>query len=411
METTSRSNPIHRPSSTAPRRAFTLVELLVVILIIAILIALLVPVIAGAIKSANAAKCVTDINQLATALTSFKSTYGDFPPSRILIHESGFYDCGSQGASTTSVASLYGDTRTDISVAALNQRSLRYLQKFFPRATVFTSIPQPNPPIPWPAGPAYDINQTDGMVNANTFMLTGDECLVFFLGGMPQFTTGSSGETVIGMQGFARDPSNPFNWQSTSRTQQTFQFLGGRLVDPDGDGFPSYLDTYGSANDVEARPYAFFASYSGGNYDPNDCNTLSVVDPFSFTHWVDPHGQDDAYARTFGVNFPQSSSSVTSCYPGATSLSPGPNPYTVSAPAFPSGLQRVVWHNSESFQIISAGADQLFGIGGSFSTSTNAGTLAYPDAGGYCPGSGSNGLGSRSAENDNLSNFYSARFQ
>ena len=60
-------------------------ELLVVILILAILIALLLPAINAALRTAKNAAVGGEINQLAQALASFKTKYGDYPPSRILL--------------------------------------------------------------------------------------------------------------------------------------------------------------------------------------------------------------------------------------------------------------------------------------------------------------------------------------
>lgn len=406
---------MHQTRSNRNDCAFTMVELLVVILIIAILVGLLVPVIIGAVRTANAARCVADINNFQTAMTQFKSTFGDFPPSRILIYESGYYPVsvpppGSALLPTTPIANVYQDARADASMGSLTQRSVRYLQKFWPRCVLFNTTDYTKA-VPW------DINgdgQVGGWVNGSfnqwhPFMLTGDECLVFFLGGQAQFTVGSSGETVIGMQGFSRDPANPFNWLSTSRTTPTFQFNGGRLVDPDGDRFPSYLDTYGST-DPGSRPYAYFASYGGGNYDPNDCNTDIGHDEFSPTRYINTqHAVDDGFFRAFNVAYPVNATGGNSCYGSFAAVSVGPNPYTASAPAFQTGLARVVWQNPDSFQIVSAGSDQVFGVGGSFSTTANAGSLANTDNGGLC--SGPNGQPSRSPENDNLTNFYNSRLQ
>ena len=78
----------HRPNRTG----FTLIELLMVILIIAGLIAILVPTVFAAFRKAKEAQVASEMNNLATALASFKNIYGDYPPSRIILCERG-YNC------------------------------------------------------------------------------------------------------------------------------------------------------------------------------------------------------------------------------------------------------------------------------------------------------------------------------
>lgn len=58
-------------SSPSPRRAFTLVELLVVIGIIAVLIAILMPVLSKARAAANKTKCLSNMRSLALAQTLY----------------------------------------------------------------------------------------------------------------------------------------------------------------------------------------------------------------------------------------------------------------------------------------------------------------------------------------------------
>jgi general secretion pathway protein G len=67
-----------KPNPTRSRSAFTLSEMLTVIAIIAVLAALLFPVVGRARKSAGNAKCVSNMRQLGTALTSM---IGDQAPN------------------------------------------------------------------------------------------------------------------------------------------------------------------------------------------------------------------------------------------------------------------------------------------------------------------------------------------
>ena len=90
MICSSSSPPIRRrPGEGRGPRGFTLVELLVVILILAILIALLLPASTAPCRTARNAAVGGEINQLAQALASFKTKYGDYPPSRIYLSEDG----------------------------------------------------------------------------------------------------------------------------------------------------------------------------------------------------------------------------------------------------------------------------------------------------------------------------------
>lgn len=70
-----------RNSLLAPRRAFTLVELLVVITIIGILAALITVAAVGALKSAQRARIKSEVNQLATGVDEYKNKTTAYPPN------------------------------------------------------------------------------------------------------------------------------------------------------------------------------------------------------------------------------------------------------------------------------------------------------------------------------------------
>ena len=63
----------------APRRAFTLIELLTVIAIIGILAGITFGVVGGVQNRAAISQCRTELAALASALESYKRQYGDYP--------------------------------------------------------------------------------------------------------------------------------------------------------------------------------------------------------------------------------------------------------------------------------------------------------------------------------------------
>ena len=70
--------------SSAPRRAFTLIEILVVIAIIGILAAILFPVFARARENARRASCQSNLKQIGLGIMQYSQDYDDkFPMSRV----------------------------------------------------------------------------------------------------------------------------------------------------------------------------------------------------------------------------------------------------------------------------------------------------------------------------------------
>jgi prepilin-type N-terminal cleavage/methylation domain-containing protein len=373
----------------SPSRAgFTLVEVLVAILIVALLVALLLPAIRGAFRRAQEAQVAAELNNLATALASFKNTYGDYPPSRIYLCEAGYNNSGLSAAALSGPAgplSTSGND-TDISLAQLIQRSKIYLRRIWPRVDFDNGT---NGTLT--AG--FDFNG-DGTIGGN-WNLTGSECLAFFLGGLPVQNNGS-----FSMSGFSKLPTDPFLMlnpavvTSTNRSVPNYEFVSGRLVDLDGDGFPSYLDPLDQTQNQ--RAYAYFVSYGTNSYDPNDDNGNGRE--FAF------EDEDDGTTiveRGYTVGFPNSA--------GANSvISAAPNPYVTGTPITTGGM---TWINPNGFQLFSCGQDRLWGLGGTYVQNSLGSTGKLPivasDPGLINPVDASNGI--RYRESDNITNFSGGR--
>jgi hypothetical protein len=211
-----------RPPIIRGRGALTLVEILVVIGIIAVLMAVVVPAIRAILSwrvgPRPRLETAMEITQLDAGLKMFFLKYGSYPPSQVKLCEK---------------MSEYGST-------PLDTQSIDVLKTMFPNAWKKGSID-------WDGNGAY----------SPPVILTGDQCLVFFLrrnGGTPAF----------------------------------FNFNAARLVDVRGNGFPSYLDPFRTG-----RPYAYFSSWPAYNTTSSDCPDLGGVDVWPYASaaniWLNPN--------------------------------------------------------------------------------------------------------------------------
>jgi prepilin-type N-terminal cleavage/methylation domain-containing protein len=247
------------------RPGFTLIELLVVIAIIAILVSLTAAAVMKVRLEAEKVKNRNDISQLSASIAAFCSKYNvDMVPSFIVLREDG----------------RYGDNPNP-QIAALELASEAYLKRLWPRMITSprTGNPSPNSRVDLSVafnGQFTDWNNSGSEDAGQSFILQGDQCLVFFLGGMI-----SNGGCI----GFSTNVSNP-TVTSGTMNPPVFEFPSNRLVDPVVafpnlpnnlkyvSHFPTFLDPYGS-------PYAYFNSRGGAggaaNAYSNDCPSLSVV--------------------------------------------------------------------------------------------------------------------------------------
>jgi len=215
--------PIH-----SRRSGFTLVEIMVVVVIIGILASILVPVLGGIIRRTNEAAVKVEIKSLESAIADFNARFGCDPPDNVYLYESSS-GWASDPKSRSKIITIWPRFRFDV-----------------PR------------------------DYLDGVNNnaVGTPFLSGAECLVFFLGGMPK----SDGSGGIFMTGFSKNPSDPFRPRTVDETRDGpfFEFPSSRLVDVEvdsngnhvGDKFPEFIDTLSN----QTAPYLYLSSRKGRGY-------------------------------------------------------------------------------------------------------------------------------------------------
>jgi general secretion pathway protein G len=339
---------------SAKRSGFTLIELLVVLVIIGILMGLLVPVIAGAFRKGKEAAELAEIINLAGTMQKFKDQYGVYPPSSIVLYENGAYD---------SSRSPYIPAAGQDTAVIVEAVSIQYIRRMWPQMIINTDGSAV------PSASIGDING-DGLVDNNDFYdwngdnvqngpwyLQADECLVFFLGGLP---TGQAADpqNPAGSTGFGKVPQWPSQRPvaGASRDGPFFDMPSDRLVDRDNDGFWELLPFRKPS--LEGA-YVYFSSYDGTGYRPDDLNLANEPAPNGSATPT----QDFGVTWQLGNTYPSPPRSSSTPY---YISSPGPNPYTIGVPYSTTAGWVPRYHKPDGFQIISPGTGAGYGHGGQF---------------------------------------------
>jgi prepilin-type N-terminal cleavage/methylation domain-containing protein len=323
-------------SARAIRFGFTLIEMLVVIAIIAVLMGLLLPAVLPLLSKGPEAVAATEISQLTTAVQNFQNKFKSGPfPSRVKLCE------------------FYGDYNQN---SQLDKDSIAFLTKMFPgilnkdvNLTTKNQVLWMDRGIDWNGNGKYEQGA------AGIAILEGDQCLVFFLGGIPTSAGGANG--CLGFSTNNRDPAQ----QGGDRVGPIFEFDGSRLLQLHGNAFFSYNDAFLKK---PPNPYAYFSSY----------------------------GSRNGYNRYFGQATPPLPINVSDC----NSL--GVWPYMESL------VPTERYLNPETCQIISAGLDGKWGQGSNKTLKTGVPTWTRANANSSaCVTNNSN------AGIDDRSNFYGRR--
>lgn len=297
------------------RAAFTLIELLVVIAIIAVLTSLMSSAVVKSLEAGTRLRTTVEIRQLDAACVAFKTRFGDYPPSYVRLRKNGAYDL-----------------RLDAGGQPIDKRDFMSYQ------TLVTLWPRLKFPVNWNGDPNSRFD--------SVWELEGDQCLVYFLGGIPH------GGTVRACMGFSTDPQNPAG-SGSERIQPFFEFDNNRLRELSGNGFYSYLDPYGE------QPYAYFSGW----------------------------GRTPGYAD---VTKQRTGPYRTDC-PRL-----GVWPYAEIPPSTTTSNVRI-WHRPISFQVLSAGKDGQWGIGTRL-TDPSPAYWSYNQVGAY--------ISRFPAASDDFSNFH-----
>ncbi|MFO0845995.1 MAG: prepilin-type N-terminal cleavage/methylation domain-containing protein [Gemmataceae bacterium] len=270
-----RGRPTRRPG-------YTFIELMMVVAIIALLVALLLGGINKVVQLQSRTETTSDIMQMAKSLQVAKIEYNhvEYLPSRLRLWKD---------------SAKYTDPAAD----AVTKATANVLRSMFGKRIFHVANNVSNKFAGW--------GVPDGTE------LKGAECLVFYLGGMPDTVNKKC-------NGFSTDALDPTK-VGGERKGPYYAFKSSRLVTGPSGTYFMYLDPYGS-------PYAYFGAYTAGEYAPTAIYGASQV------------------------NTDNSNLGLTDAY------------FDTASPKR--------WMSPNTFQIISAGRNKAFGSGGKVIVSTNS---------------------------------------
>jgi prepilin-type N-terminal cleavage/methylation domain-containing protein len=220
---------MYRTHRKGRRAGFTLVELLVVIAILAILTSLLSAAVYRVWTTGYNAQARADVSGLQSALEACRARYGlDYIPSQLILRRN------VKNYSTTNATEI---------------ASANILRKMFGKSLF--------------SGAANNIVWNGQGAGNGPYHLYGQQCLVFFAGGIPD----QAGKACTG---FSTNNANPAQ-TGGSRDGPWFDFRPERLV-ADSNGFFLYVDPYPSNAQKPKQYYAFFSANGVQNgYVTADC--------------------------------------------------------------------------------------------------------------------------------------------
>jgi len=256
-------------------------------------------------------RVLVELDQLTTALQSYKEKRTSLPPSLSERNSTERRSRFMRHVLTAFINANYGTAESnylDLRTALMNEN-----------ANSYTAQP-------------YNFKTSDGALKPlDIDTLDQAEALVFWLGGFPTPFKPENGEPVSHRRlfGFHRDQDAPFKRDHLgqegaepmrNRTDPFYQFDETRLVDNDDDGWLEYLPM-AQNGDRKSAPFVYF--------DAESYQTGTLGDVF--------YPADESLAALWGRAVP----------------------YVKSFdPAKP---ERTIWRNSDSFQIVCAGLDDRYG--------------------------------------------------